>query len=149
MAITSFKNEDNQALLNTELLELFQQLSENLRVGVSIAPIIVQSTDLANVTISFKTNSEGVSGQSSISKYEEDWPLKAQAFGLPEKCLHALLPVDLTSVKRKNKMYEIMGISSLRKRKYPVIIKDVESGKMWKITVDLLKKALNKAGMLP
>jgi hypothetical protein len=148
LAITSFKNEDNQALLNTELIELFQQLSETMSLGISIAPIVVQSDSLANVTISFKTNSEGVTiGQSSISKYEEGWPSKARAFGLPENCLHSILPVDLTSVKKKNKMYEIMGISSLRRRKYPVVIKDVETGKLWKVTIELLKKALHKAGI--
>jgi hypothetical protein len=73
----------------------------------------------------------------SINKYEFDWNKKCKKHGINNpSILHKKFKINIHRV-HQTILCEVMGAEN-RKQRYPVIVKEVDSDKYWKISVSSL-----------
>ena len=125
--ITNLKDQQNIVL--AEMNELLTQFSEVLGLNCKVDFFNYRHDGNASMSILLEipvTNS-----------YELNWEKKCFKFGLSQDCLHKVY-----NIKIRNRVMnvEVLGIWSMRKQRYPVVVKNVRTGKLWKIPVYDIKE---------
>jgi len=128
--ITNIKQQ--QDLILAEFNELLQQASDVLGLDCKVYRLDVKSGNEADLRITLQLMS-GESGKTiPVTKYEFQWDQKCNKHGLTPSCLHKVYELKISRVGRTAN-YEVMGIWSMRKQRCPVIVKDIITGKLWKV----------------
>ena len=119
--------------------ELLTQFSEVLGLNCKVDFFNYRHDGNASMSILLEVVEGEENGKSTpvTSKYELNWKNKCWKHGLNEDCLH-----NVYNIKIRNRVMnvEVIGIWSMRKQRYPVVVKNVRTGKLWKIPVYDIKE---------
>jgi len=130
-----------QDLIIAEFNDVLKQMSDVLGIDCKIRDLRVHG-DSGTFYVDLQLMHEDPSVEGAyvpVSKYEFDWDNKCKKHLVPKEILHKKYRMSLTGLP-KNRIYEVLGIYSTRKQKYPVIIQDTLTKKIWKVSVDILIK---------
>jgi hypothetical protein len=126
--------------IQEELNELFLQFSESLGLQCKIEKLKVLSSILAEVHLKIElVNGENGKFETvNSSKYELNWEKKCKKHLVNPNCLRKKYKASLYGLP-ENEIYEVIGIYSERKQKYPVVIQNIKTKKIIKVSVSFLK----------
>lgn len=132
--IVNLKTQEYKIL--EEFNELLSQVSEVLGVNCKIEYLKpTQDGSRADLSISLALVSKDENGKHQvIGVHEMNWDKKCKKFGLDPSCLHKIYNIHIERI-RKVVNCEVLGIWSMRKQRCPVVVKEVRTGKLWKLPV--------------